>query len=183
MAEEEKSLKNELVKIAVDKLLFGAIILMLGFFTSSLIEQYKNSLSFTTELNKTRVSKVAEVWEKVFAYQAELDKITPYLTNRPLQTAKFEEGVEGLNKQSEINSEIEAARIQEAKKRRDEVIEINNKNRFWIGEDDYGKIMEYTKILQSLEKYNYSPDREKILIKLQEGRETLVNVRNKMLKE
>lgn len=181
---EDKNLKTELIKIAVDKLLFGAIILMLGFFTTNLIEKYKTSLSFTSELNKTRVAKVAEVWEKVFAYQEELERIEPYVPMRPpVRNAKFEDGVKGLEKQSEINNEIEQAQIKEAQNRRKEVVEIANKNRFWIGEEDYGKIMEYTRTMQELETFQFTPERDKILKKLQEGRQTLVDLRNKILKE
>jgi hypothetical protein len=55
MADESKSLKNELIKIFVDKLLIGGIILLIAVLANDFADKMKSETAFSSELNKTRV--------------------------------------------------------------------------------------------------------------------------------
>ncbi|HXF40764.1 MAG TPA: hypothetical protein VN687_13700 [Blastocatellia bacterium] len=70
------TLRNELIKIIVDKLFLAAVLAVFGFFLNRLLERFRSRLSFSTELNKIRVSKIAELWEKLYEFEqsAEMSK-------------------------------------------------------------------------------------------------------------
>lgn len=70
MADDKSSFKEDLIKILVDKLLVGLLLIIVGIWSTNLIERLKSERSFSAELAKIRAEKIAEVWEKVYLYEA-----------------------------------------------------------------------------------------------------------------
>jgi hypothetical protein len=52
MPENKASLKQDLIKILVDKLLIGILLVIVGIFSTNFIERLKSERSFSDELDK-----------------------------------------------------------------------------------------------------------------------------------
>jgi hypothetical protein len=113
---------DEWIKIIVDKLFLAIVVVAFGFYFSRLLERFRTRLSFSTELNKTRVSKIAEIWEKLYEFEllAEMSKRTD-----PNNHSRFEK----------LFSELHA---------------LMERNRFWIGDSAFKEINSYKVLLKNL---------------------------------
>lgn len=179
MASEGSPLGNEILKIVIDKLLIGAILLGLGFAANHMLEQYRNKESFKTELNKTRVAKVGEVWELLYAFEADVDKLVQEYTKIVLEAKSDKEQVK---KQKEVLTPIAAQGRQSLEK----FMRIANQNRFWIGDEMYREVMAYIDVLGDLMNAYWSYDVDKINQsdkKRTELRKNVKQIRDKLLGE
>jgi hypothetical protein len=116
------SLEEELIKVVVDKLLLGTVLGVFGFYLNTLLERLRTRLSFSTELNKERVPRIAEVWQRLY---------------------EFEHCANPSSQPHVVNS----SRVQQLF---DELHELMEHNRFWIGERAFGRINSYKILLKDL---------------------------------
>jgi len=143
MMKIDDKLKEELFKVLLDRLLIGALLALTGLFANYLIEKYKFEEGFRTELNKTRVARIGEVWENLYVYEAAVDNLVDRFRDIVVE-AKSEED-ELRRKRNELPPLIE---IQEQALA--QLIAASHKNRFWIGEDTYSEMTSYSNVLAEL---------------------------------
>src|ERR1044072_1772751 len=67
--------KKELYKIVFEKFLIALILVIVGFFATRLVEEFKSKQSFHAELNKVRIQKIGELWEKVYLFASIDEKV------------------------------------------------------------------------------------------------------------
>ena len=112
--------------------------------------------SFADALNRQRVEKIAEVWEKLFFYEAAVDRALDareqFLTTMTRIAGTIHLEREGdllplFNKQqkAEVQRTEESFDhfVLEAERAADTVQQIALKNRFWLGDNRYNEIMSY----------------------------------------
>lgn len=75
MASADNRFKREIFKIILDKLLIGVLLVVVGVFANYIVEKYKFEEGFRTELNKTRVARIGEVWVNLYIYEASVDNV------------------------------------------------------------------------------------------------------------
>jgi hypothetical protein len=135
----DDSFKKDLIKIAIDKLLVALILVVVGFFATNLIERFKTERSFSAELNKMRVEKISQVWEKIYQLEAaydESDRMTmDYYASA--KTKSLEEGRAVYQRliMDPVTKSVGPLQI--------ELEQLLIKNRFWLGEEMYREIYYY----------------------------------------
>jgi TolA-binding protein len=98
--------------------------------------------SFSDELSKTRVAKIAEVWEKVSLYEtATEERIKSYDRLRRTVTGMFMKEDEKAKEESNL--------LEQWRHSYKESTEVLTKNRFWLGEDNYQQISTYLETTQT----------------------------------
>ena len=188
------NLKQEILKIVIDKFLIGVILVGLGIFATNLVESLKNERSFALELNKTRVTKMSEVWEKLYLYEATLDSAMRtrkqrWVSEVPFYHAAYLPNEDAVKKfyfvQKEHEREVAVIMLSSEVAYRD-LTEALHKNRFWLGDDDYFNILEYTETTNEYITV-YGGGDEKPINDLSRKREILradvTRIRNRLLKE
>ncbi len=132
------SFKQDIIKILIDKLLIGVILIGSGFYVNAALEHYKSQQSFMSELNKVRVEKIGEVWEKLYEYEhANEDLYKKFLVTdiSAIDLAGIEEMFnENVRKNSSLHSDV---------------LGVMNKHRFWTGEETYNQILEYCNLIKN----------------------------------
>ncbi len=179
MKKMDDQLKKELLKILVDRLLIGCLLVFAGLFANYLIEKYKFEEGFRTELNKTRVARIGEVWENLYVYEAAVDNLLDHFRNIVVESKSEEEELRRRKKELPplIKSHEQALT---------QFIVAKLKNRFWIDEDSYSDITEYSNVLSELIDAYLKYDVKKIKEldkKRTELRQGVRNVRDKLLGE
>jgi len=182
-----KNLKDELIKISVDKFLIGILLILLGSFATNLVEKIKSERSFSVQLNRMRVEKISEVWEKVYFYESATEAAIKGLRSKPPN-----EPLEFSDKEVERVLEEDRKFLKKLFKQSDslhsELIDLANKNRFWLGEESFSEIQNY---IESTVNYLYAiedkPVNEEKAQKLSEKREkfraSIRQIRDKLLEE
>lgn len=183
----DKKLKDELIKISVDKLLIGIILVILGNFSANLVEKFMSERSFSVQLNKIRVEKISEVWEKVYIYECAIEAAIQGLGNKPPnepiefsdQEVKriVDEDVKFFNKLFKQSNSLHS-----------ELVALVNKNRFWLGEESYSEIQSYIKsTVEYLHAIEDKPVNEEKVRSLSEKREksraSIKQIRDRLLEE
>ncbi len=166
--ENGASFKQEIFKIILDKFLIGLLLVIAAFFSTIVIERFKGDVSLSGELNKIRAEKIGDAWEQLYRYEG---------VNTTLQKsiASFRQ-IDSLNDAAEQKKEnwVPAREVGRSKgpvqvydrkqalidamKSMDElstssrglykdVIDTANKNRFWLGKDNYEQIVAYAALL------------------------------------
>jgi hypothetical protein len=161
---EDKIMKNELIKIAFDKLLFASIIAVFAFFLNFLLERFKSRLSFDNQLNSIRVQKISKVWAKLY----EFDQC--YET--------FQRRVSDQKNISDENSRYNALF--------NELHDVLIENRFWIGDEQYDEMNEYKRLTRDLINARNNNDINEIgeiEEKLKKLKKTIKEIRNKLINE
>lgn len=145
--------KKELYKIAFEKLLIALTLVIAGFFATRLLEEYKSQQSFHAELNKTRIQKIGELWEKVYLFASLDEKLFSRSSN---STFSLIESISGKT-QEEIKK-MEEERKEKLKNDRqklaNELEELLPKYRFWLSEDNYQAVMEFYYLSQQYNSAN-----------------------------
>jgi hypothetical protein len=169
--------KNDIVKIVIDKLLIGILILIIGLYGNSLLEKYKSAQSFNTDISKIQAKKIGEVWECLYTFEASTDKWVQ-------QILKIEmESVDIKTRNMRLISEMTIP-IKENDKLREVLLKKVNSNRFWIGENQYDSIMDYTNFLIDYMAAYANKDPEKLKSinkKRNEKRINIQSIRNQLL--
>jgi len=152
------TLKEELLKTLLDKGVLGLLLLGCGFYLNRLLERFRTSLSFSTELNRTRVTRIGDVWEKLYEFEQCAE-----LSNRP-GAERGKKSFAGLF---------------------DELHDLIQHNRFWIGDSAYNEINAYKRLLRDLTNAREAGEERKIADLQKEvdatGR-TVTDVRDRLLK-
>jgi len=81
--------------------------------------------SFSDELNKIRIQKVGQVWERLDQDEVAIERLVNELTNSNSDEATQKTGLQQLRKLIETDKEVIA------------------QHRFWLGKDTYDKIQHY----------------------------------------
>jgi hypothetical protein len=167
------------VKILFDRLLIGALLVAAGLWANYLLERYKQQEGFRTELNKTRVERIGEVWESLYVYEAAVDNLLDRF--RVIIVEAKTERDEMKRKRDELPPLIKSQADALA-----ELVVISHRNRFWIGEDVYVEVTGYSGVLADLiDAYlNYDVQKiEAINNKRARLRKGVRSVRDKLLGE
>jgi hypothetical protein len=122
-----QSLRDDLIKIAFDKLLIGIVLVLAAFLANQTLERFKADESFRSEIAKTRVAKIGEVWELVYQYETVV--------------AGTMQKLMAVSSDATPASIVAAARpVLEA---RDRLMKAVETSRFWLGEQQYNAIIDY----------------------------------------
>src|SRR5664279_4627994 len=78
----EMSLTDQIWLSVVDKSLLGGIVALGGFYGTRAIEAYKAKQVLRTELTKQRVSKIEDVWRRIFDIEAQFNSFRTSLTDK-----------------------------------------------------------------------------------------------------
>jgi hypothetical protein len=125
----------ELSKILVDKLLFGLLLAAFGLWISKLLERYKATLAFASEVNRQRLPKIAEVWEKLMRCNIILTlEVVPQL-NLKLEGKAYEADM------SKTGPKLFKAL--------DELEDIILRNQFWLGRELENDVNSYVQLVRS----------------------------------
>lgn len=124
-------------------------------------QELERERAFAIELSRIRVEKVGEVWEKVYLYEATAQKLEGYaetLLQRALISASLnikgehptneEDRRKDEKRREELGEKIKVYEVtrQQSQILHNDLLQVLNKNRFWIGEDSYSRIEEYLRI-------------------------------------
>lgn len=153
----------------------------LTYYYSSRQAAIQSERSFADEFNKIRLNKTGEVWEKVYLYEAAVDGVMQEFNVKLLKNdgaSPPDLGVQIPPGRSLVSA------VQQFEGLYAEVIEILNKDRFWITEEDYRGIKEYadTTYDYCLAKRSGTITKEKEAQR-DRARANLTKIREKMSKE
>ena len=168
---------NQLFLLVVGILLTGSIGSYLTYYYSNKQAELQRERSFADELNKTKVSKIAEVWEKVYAYEAAMDGMMQGVSVKVI-SSNTNSGVIKLPAGKEFKKDLE-----QNKNLHKELLDLLIKDRVWIDDDAYDKIKGYADTL--FECYFAAKSEQDIKgcqEKKAQARVTLNEIREKMLK-
>jgi len=119
-------------------------------------KQTEQNRGFSNELNKTRIEKIAEVWQKIYEFEAAYQLATskydlllektfkrlggslPILIDREFDKSLFESFTDKAADTNEVNDLFNSSTILQKS-----LIDSLSKNRFWLGEEYYRKINDY----------------------------------------
>lgn len=136
--------KQEIKKLVVDKLLIALVLAFFGLIASILIEKFKSKQEFSTELNRVRVQKIAEVWESVFIFESKLNNLYNELNDNIEDNNSFNgNSIDSIKTYFDIKKENVFKDIPV-------ILNLCEKNRFWIGEESYKEVKNYLVITRSL---------------------------------
>ena len=120
--------------------------------------------SFADELNKMRIQRFAEVWERLDENEFLIDRI---LSNTSRQGTNTDKDVDEINKL--IYDDLA----------------IISKNRFWLGDDKYWRIRNYLdlNVQYALNKLTVSPgtDLTELLTKREQAKQDILRIRTMFL--
>jgi hypothetical protein len=140
------------------------------------LRELEHERSIADELNKIRLSKIAEVWERVYVYEAAVEELM--------------QGVEVKSdtpRQGEIQirpggKDLKTA-LEQSKGLYRQLSDVLIKNRLWLEDDNYYKIQEYGRFIYE---YYFAKQTKQDIEKWEERRAkakaTLNEIRDKMLK-
>ena len=126
-------------------------LLLLGFSLTTVVGSYityrynsgqarvQHERSFADEINKTRVNRIGEVWQKVDVYDARVGSLTQQMTVTPPQTPGESPRIEIPNSQQRAVAE----RFEQNVRLHEELLGVLDQNRFWLGEPLYKEIKNY----------------------------------------
>jgi hypothetical protein len=154
------------------------------------LKELESERSFADELNKIKLNKIAEVWEKLYLYEAAVEEVMEQVVevkgNAALQgkTLLKPEGNAAPQGQFILRLGNNTGKtFEQGKALQKEVLTVLSKNRLWLEDDSYYKIKEYVEVI-----YNYyfakksQEDIKKWEEKREQARDSINQIREKMLK-
>ena len=152
MSKKASNTRHDIIIIVIDKLIIGAVIALLGLGAGWLIESHKSRMSFISEINKTRVQRIAEVWEKLYLYEARnallYEQTILYLNKQKTNISSHDNNqANGLITTSNNSLSNDDRLNISLQSEYNDIVAMLNKNRFWIGEESYRSLMNYTKLI------------------------------------
>lgn len=132
--------------------------------------------SFADELNKQRVTKISEVWEKLNLLEAATARADATRKKRlaALNVSLFDPNLDALT--MKFNEQM-LAELGLAK----ETLDLTLKNRFWLGEKMYWEIHRYIEVFQEYGASIYT--NEDAIKKRDKLRQNILRIRKSFLKE
>lgn len=122
----EKITQNPLVSVVVAFLLTGVVGVLLTDYYSGRQQELAARRSFSDELNKIRIQKVGEVWERIDEDELAIDGLAEGILAEPSKDPD--------SKQEKYNEIVKLVHTD---------LVMLNKNRFWLGEDTYDRTRGY----------------------------------------
>lgn len=119
--------QEELILTILDKAIIGGLIAVAAFLFSRSLERFKSVQALSTEYAKQRLSKIAELWGMVHAWEADVIRLS-WVFRRAIGHKRPEATVAEAT-ESSSGSFAELTRHEKAVKS-----EIQ-RNQFWLGED------------------------------------------------
>ncbi len=144
---KKEEFKYDILKIILDKFLIGVLIIIIGLYGNSILENQKQSLSFNNDLSKIQAQKIGDVWELLYIFEASTDSLIRQVATIDIETTSIEE------RNERIISEVTGLATKNSKLY-DDLIEKTVMNRFWLGEIQYNSVKDYSALLiEYLEEY------------------------------
>ncbi|ELA9085335.1 hypothetical protein KIP00_22570 [Vibrio sp. B513a] len=204
MSELWKAIKYDVVKSLIDKLFIGAIVSAAAFYAAHLLEENKSINNAYVEFNKTKVMKLAEVWEQAYLLNTSLHLYDDYYksVDKEIKSKlikmqqQIKDGVPA--KQAELTVLNEEKTIARDFKRQILVLnqkhlkpfnDILNKNMFWLEPEHLTPLLEYSKVVNEIARTasltnEASKQRVKVLrAKADEYSKTINDVRDQLLRQ
>ncbi len=125
-------MKEDIIKLVVDKLLIGLILVGVGFYVSSNLDKMKSDNELTKELAKIQAEKIGETWADIYLLEEKAGQFYTYVFGTD---TTFMKKIEQTIEQGEFE--------QEAIKVFDKI----NRNRFWLGEENHDEAKRYVSLL------------------------------------
>lgn len=167
--------KTNWTEFWLDKLVVAVFLVILSLFGNFKLEKLKTDLSFRSDINKTKIEKLAEVWAKFDLYHSlaedhikKTQETIERYTDQP-KTAAKEKLFTNLNKEAEALSPVA-----------NDLKNTMEKNRFWLDADTYQKINEYVVIT---DRYFFTKVLNISLPSKEEELKTLTNLRGQKRRE
>jgi hypothetical protein len=182
-----KNLKDDLIKISIDKFLIGMLLILLGSFATNLVEKIKSERSFSIQLNRMRVEKISEVWEKVYLFESATETAIKGLRSKSLNEPREFSGEEA-ERVVEEDRKFFKNLFRQSDSLHSDLIDLANKNRFWLGEESYSEIQNYiASTLDYLYALEDKPVNDEKVRRFSEKREksraSIKKIRDKLLEE
>jgi hypothetical protein len=186
MTEGAKAFRRDIIKLVLDKLLIGGVILGLGLLGSHWIEKFKNREAFVSELNKNRVEKISEIWEKLYVYEPSLQSTINTLDSPPTRDPDLSD------EEWEMQVKQYYGRASEEQKKLgtigEEIHSSIEAKRFWLNDEEYNNIRNYLEAAKEFvsAKSAHPPNAEtiqKAQAKRDKLRATITSTRQKLLNE
>ncbi|EGR1298344.1 hypothetical protein QNE82_001466 [Vibrio alginolyticus] len=197
-------IKHDVIKNLIDKLIIGAIVGTAALYAAHLFEESKSVNSAYVEFNKTKIMKLAEVWEQAYLLNSSLhvyedfyksvdEDIKSELKNMQQQ---IRDGV--LPKQAELTVLNAEKRITRDFKKKLPALtqkhlkpfnDILNKNKFWLDPEHLTPLLEYSKVVNEIARTASLTNKESkqrlkaLRIKADEYSKTINDVRDQLLKQ
>jgi len=151
---------------------------LLTLVTNTLLEHVRSQETFTTEIRKTQLVHIAEVWEKLYMLEGCVEDLM-FVRNASTEAAKTESD-------KDFFSRIRARKQPTVEKGKELVAQLNEmveKDRFWLGDQLYNRTVIYVTELEMMLNTERIPNN--LLQKFREmrdhRRETLESIRKELL--
>ncbi|HFQ4941803.1 TPA: hypothetical protein ACGUTZ_004357 [Vibrio vulnificus] len=204
MSELWKVIKYDIVKSLIDKLFIGAIVSAAAFYAAHLLEENKSINNAYVEFNKTKVMKLAEVWEQAYLLNTSLHLYDDYYksVDKEIKSKlikmqqQIKDGVPAkqaeltvLNAEKAIARDFKRQILVLNQKHLKPFNDILNKNMFWLEPEHLTPLLEYSKVVNEIARTasltnEASKQRVKVLrAKADEYSKTINDVRDQLLRQ
>ncbi|HHF3077042.1 hypothetical protein C9I98_26200 [Photobacterium sanctipauli] len=204
MSELWKAIKYDIVKSLIDKLFIGAIVSAAAFYAAHLLEENKSINNAYVEFNKTKVMKLAEVWEQAYLLNTSLHLYDDYYksVDKEIKSKlikmqqQIKDGVPAkqaeltvLNAEKAIARDFKRQILVLNQKHLKPFNDILNKNMFWLEPEHLTPLLEYSKVVNEIARTasltnEASKQRVKVLrAKADEYSKTINDVRDQLLRQ
>jgi len=139
----------EILKIILDKLLIGALLVIAGLFGNQFLENYKSNLALRNEISKIQAQKFGEVWEKAFYNGTTVIKFAYKLIEVKEKALADQQLKSDEDKKAWIISEIRPE-YDMISLRLKETEEAAARNRFWLGDCGHDQVAGYSNAFSEL---------------------------------
>ncbi len=141
------SLKDELVKVVIDKTLLLIVSFVVIFVGHSKLEEYRSKQSFVNKINEIKVIKIAEIWEAAAEYEVALEKAESALNfYLGKNNGKYKESFHVLPYESKKTMEV----FEYAEQKREMLSVTIRKYRFYLDKEISDEMGHYTLLSSSI---------------------------------
>ncbi len=142
--------KEEIAKLAIDKILLGSIIGLAIYYGTIQLEEIKADESLKSELNKMRIVKIAEVWEKAADFEMDFYKLYHEVESEKVSMIIDNEKIteEEIYKREKIKPYIKLVGESRA-----EFLMVIHKNSFYLGDILKDQVFEFHRSLAFVDLY------------------------------
>ncbi|WP_063650552.1 hypothetical protein [Aliivibrio fischeri] len=143
------TLKDEIKKLILDRLVFGLLVGVVVYFSTVQLEKNKADEAFNIAVNQIRVQKIAEVWQEAALFEEKFDDLYFAVDNAYFEIGLFE-STEVSEKIIYERKEVALAakNVEDARKKFLAKIRLN---RFYLGRSLEAHVHEYYRALASLD--------------------------------
>lgn len=204
MSDLWKAIKYDVAKNIIDKLLVGAIVGMVAFYATNVLEENKSVNNAYVELNKTKIMKLAEVWEQAYLLNTSLSLYSDYYksvdSDIKSELIRMQEKIKGGYSPKQAEQDVLLAEKRIAKSFKLDIVKLNqkylksfndvlNKNMFWLDPEHLIPLLEYSKVVNEIAQtapLNTESSKQRLIIlrsKADEFSKTINDVRAQLLQQ